>query len=91
MIEICSFGKETILSHPKHTVSSPTPPVGSLGLPFYSLWPCPAEFSPASGSECPSEVGLSEHISQEGFCRNQMGECWVVWLNPTVGALLSPL
>ena len=22
---------------------------------------------------------------------NQMGVCWVVWLNPTVGALLSPL
>lgn len=66
VLELCIFKKGTILPHLKHTTDSPPPPVTwpALQLPVA----LPAEFSATAGSECHTELGLSEHISQRGFC-----------------------
>lgn len=61
VIDQYSFGKGTILPHLKHTGSTSSPPVESLGLPS-ALWPHPAEFS-CVGDQFPAELTLLECAS----------------------------
>lgn len=63
----------TEMVHPRHT------PDESLGLPFYYLWPHPAEFSPARDQSAMQSFEV--HLLGRLLSRNQMDRCWVVWLH----------
>ena len=70
VIELCSFGKGTILSHLECTAGGPAPPlVKSPGLSFHSLWPCPAEFrSVLQGDQSAMQSGhFRSKSSREAF------------------------
>lgn len=65
VIELCSFGKGTVLPHLQHTAGTPLP------------WHHPAEFSCTEGSHCGTfRVCLLGRL----LSRNQMSTCWAVWL-----------
>ena len=90
VIELCSFGKGTILFTSSEQ-QIPPPPVILLGLPFCSLWPC--SLQPRRGIRVPCRAGsFGAHFPGKLWSRNQMVTSWVVWLyHGAAGALLSPL
>lgn len=90
VVELCSFEKETILPQLKCTASS-APKVESLGQPFHSLWPHPAELSPTGGIRVLQRARIFRvHFPGRLLSRTQIGRRWVVWLH-CQGPLLSPL
>ena len=70
VIELCNFGKGTILSHLKFTAGVPIPTCLITGLPCH-----PDKFSCAGGSQCYTELGCSENLSGRLLSGNQMGRC----------------
>ena len=81
VIELCSFGKGTILPHLQPTASAlPTCSITRPALPVCGSHP--AEFSYAGESECHAKLEISKHrLLWRLLSRNQMDMCWAVWLH----------